>query len=148
MKTYLHLVGSVALVLLAVAPASAYLEFVDIPPAIVAMEAFPVTIFGSLPDPCWEVTESAVSILGTEITFDFHIAYTAPPGTECLAVLVPYEVVASVTVSSAGVWLLRVVEHRSDRPPILFETIEVEFTADEAVAVQRTSWGSLRARYR
>lgn len=148
MKTLLPLIGAVALVLLAAPPTSAYLESVDIPPAIVAMDPFPVTVFGSLPDPCWDVIDAAVTIVGTEITLDFHIAYTAPPGTACPAVLEPYEVVETMTVPAAGVWLLRVVEHRFDRPPILFETIEVEFTADEAVAVQKTSWGSLRARYR
>lgn len=148
MKTLLPVIGAIAFFLLATAPASAYLESVDIPPAIVAGESFPISVSGSLPDPCWEVIDSVVSIVGTEITLDFHIAYTAPPGTGCPAVLVPYEVVEQASVPAAGVWLLRVVEHRQDRPPFLFETIELEFTADEVVAVQKTSWGSLRARYR
>jgi hypothetical protein len=148
MKRMLNLIAVTLLAILIAVPAGAYLDSVVITPSVIAAEPFDVIVFGSHPDPCWGVVDFGYVISGNVVTLDVYTEFTEPPGTICPAVLEPYEVTEQVTVPTEGDWLLRVVEHRPDWPPFIFDTIEVSFTADAPVAVLTISWGSLRARYR
>lgn len=148
MKPIFVLMAVALLGLLAAAPAGAYLDSVIVPPEVIATESFTIVVNGSHSDPCWDVVDVTHVIVGSVLTLDVFTEYVAPPGTICPTVLEPYEVIQDLAVPTEGAWLLRVVEHRPDWPPIIWDTIEVPFTANAPVAVRKIAWGTLRAHYR
>lgn len=145
-----NLFAMVLIFLFAAAPANAFMEEVFVPKAVEAGAPFSVMVFGSLSDPCWEVVNQRHLFDGNVITFDIFTAYTAPPGTGCPQVLVPYDVAEQMTIPDAGSWLVRVVEHRYNPywPETILQTLEFWVTVTVTVAVEKIAWGTLRAHYR
>jgi hypothetical protein len=140
----------VLIFLLAAAPANAFMEQVFVPDVVEAGEPFSVFVIGYLSDPCWEVVNQRHLFDGNLITFDVFTAYTAPPGSGCVQIIMPYDVSEQMTIPAAGSWLVRVIEHRynpygADGPN---QVLEFAVTATGTVAVEKVSWGALRARYR
>lgn len=131
-------------------PASAYLDTVSAPGTVETGTPFSVFVAGDLPSPCWELLDHQWHAAAGVLTVDITTAYTADPGVACLAVLVPFEVIAEITLNEPGTWLLRVVEHRLDPtgPPLSDLVIERTITATGTVTMEQVIWGTLRASYR
>jgi hypothetical protein len=140
----------VLIFLLAAAPANAFMEQVIIPDVVEAGEPFSVFVIGYLADPCWEVVNQRHLFDGNMITFDVFTAYTAPLGSGCVQIIMPYDVSEQMTIPAAGSWLVRVIEPRYDPYGGGYPNQVLEFavTATGTVAVEKVSWGALRARYR
>jgi hypothetical protein len=136
--------------LFAAASANAFMEQVFVPKIVESGAPFSVMVFGYLADPCWEVVNQRHLFDGNVITFDVFTAYTAPPGSGCPQVIVPYDVAEQMTIPDAGSWLVRVVEHRYNPywPETILQTLEFEVTATGTVTMEKISWGTLRAHYR
>ena len=129
MKIIGQVFAMLVVALCAAVPASAYLEEIYAPPSVEVGQAFDVVVFGALPNPCWEVISSDQSLAPGVITIDIHTANTAPPDVACIQVLVFFDLDAEITIPSAGEWVLRVVEHRTDpyRPNLPDFVMETKF---------------------
>jgi hypothetical protein len=150
MKRTAHIFTLVLLLIFGPNSADAFMDTVSAPETVEAGTPFSIAVFGNLSSPCWEVVNQRQIITEGVVTFDVFTAFTAPPGTSCPAVLVPYVVLEEMTIPTAGAWILRVIEHRYDPtgPDYPNEILEFDITATGTVAVEKISWGTLRARYR
>jgi hypothetical protein len=140
----------VLIFLLAAAPANAFMEQVFVPDVVEAGEPFSVFVIGYLSDHCWEVVNQRHLFDGNLITFDVFTAYTAPPGSGCVQIIMPYDVSEQMTIPAAGSWLVRVIEHRYNPYGGGYPNQVLEFavTATGTVTMEKISWGTLRAHYR
>ena len=153
----LALVGFVAyLMVLMPATARAWIERVDVvPPHPTETDTVRISAEGYFPNLCWSLkSTSCDSVVGNGIRLSARGLHNG--GVWCLDAIFPYQITCTVGPLAVGSYHVTMTEYWEPCPrrawsPLPYEcwtTREIDFDVIGVTAVQRTTWGRIRALYR
>lgn len=134
-----------ALALIVPGSALAYIDEVIYPAHVEIGESFEVWVSGGMSESCWEYDGWTLNAYSDKLVVFIDTYRTADEGVGCPAVVIPYEVLATIPGQEEGIYILRIYESRVPRDPTI---LDFEVMVGAPVQTEPTSWEGLKALYR